>query len=99
MEVGEGSSPLVEYSTTKFIGEEQSIEHVLSDQEVEKILPSPPIRDALDPYVLEDRIVKWEYDEGVDDDVKVKAYEEFTTDDSFIQTKEFKEFVIQFKSQ
>lgn len=37
-------------------------------------------------------MVKWEYNEGEDDDVRIKACRFFMSGDSFVKTKEFREF-------
>lgn len=81
------------------IGGEESTDCVPTNQEVERRFPSPQIKDFIDPYVPQDRIIEWEYDEEVDDDPKIKACDEFLVDDSFVYTKEFKEFFIESRSQ
>jgi len=43
--------------------------------------------------------VKWKYDEKANDDPRIKACDEFLTYDAFVQTKEFKEFIIQQRSK
>lgn len=93
--------PLVAYSKSEQIGEaqvlEESGEHVLVEQEVDQDLPTE-VDDALNIVVPSSRVVKLVYDEDEDDDAIIQSYVEFMCDDTFIKSKEFREFVIHVKS-
>lgn len=62
-------------------------EHVPGDEEVESKFHPPNIEDALDWETPDEIIVQWNYNK--------KASDEFLVDDAFVQTMEFKEFIIQ----
>lgn len=59
---------------------EQGVEHEFSHLDV---------ADVMEPFVLDDRLVPWEYDEIQDNDASVLACAKFLEDDSFVTSKEF----------
>lgn len=94
-------APLVDYPKSEHMGEAQLLEasgeHDLVEQEVDQDFPDER-NDALNIIVPPSKVVKWVYDEAEDDDFRIKACAEFMSDDSFIKSKEFREFIIHVKS-
>lgn len=57
------------------------------------------VGDVMKPFVPNDRLVPWEYDESQDNDARVLAFAKFLEDDSFVTSREFREYIAELKAQ
>lgn len=53
----------------------------------------------MEPFIPDDRLVPWEYDESRYNDERVLACAKFLEDYSFVMTKQFREFMAELKAQ
>lgn len=68
------------------------------EQRIENDFSQFDVGDVMKPFVLDDRLVPWEYDESEDTDARVLDCAKFLEDDSFVTSREFGEYIDELKS-